>query len=106
MLLDMSESLLDQALRFCNAALLEMCDTPMRRQLQARLGVLERATWSLQLLPATEEQIIRLAKLVLTLRDDIAHAKADDELLARSSQSSVFGVGRPGAHVAKLRPDA
>ncbi len=90
----MSDSLLDQSLRFCHEALLEMSETPTRRQLQARLGVLERATWSLALLPAPEDQVVRLAKLVLALRDDVSRAKADDELFTRLSQSAVFAVGR------------
>ncbi len=90
----MSESLLDQTLRYCSEMLLEMSDTPMRRQLRARLGVLERASWSLPLLPATEEQVVSLAKLVLALRDDVSRAKADDELFKRLSHSSVFAVGR------------
>ena len=93
----MSESLLDQALRFSREALVEMSDTPMRRQLQARLGVLERAAWSLALLPAKEEQVVSLAKLVLALRDDVSRAKADDELFTRLAHSAVFAVGRPGA---------
>ena len=71
-----------------------MSETPMRRQLQARLGVLERATWSLSLLPATEEQVVSLAKLVLGLRDDVSRAKADDELFTRISHSAIFAVGR------------
>ena len=90
----MSEWLLDQSLRFCHEALLAMSETPMRRQLRARLGVLERATWSLSLLPATEEQVVCLAKLVLALRDDVSRAKADDELFTRLSQSAVFEIGR------------
>ena len=94
MMARMSESLLDQTLRFSRESLLEMSDTPMRRQLLARLGVLERATWSLSLLPATEDQLVSLAKLVLALRDDVSRAKADDELYTRLSQSSVFAVGR------------
>lgn len=66
----------------------------MRRHLLARQGVLERAAWSLPLLPATEEQVVSLAKLVLALRDDVSRAKADDELFARLSSSAVFAVGR------------
>ena len=90
----MSDSLLDQTLRFCRETLLEMSETPLRRNLQARLGVLERATWSLSLLPAKEEQVVSLAKLVLALRDDVTRAKADDELFTRLSHSSVFAIGR------------
>jgi hypothetical protein len=93
----MSDSLLDQALRFCHDTLLEMCDTSTRRQLQARLGVLERAAWSLALLPATEQQVISLAKLVLALRDDVSNAKAEDERFARMRHSSVFAIGRQSA---------
>jgi len=33
MMTRMTDSLLDQALRFCNVALLEMTDTPARRHL-------------------------------------------------------------------------
>ena len=66
----------------------------MRRQLLARLGVLERASWSVSLLPATEDQLVSLAKLVLALRDDVSRAKAVDELFTRLSHSSVFAVGR------------
>ena len=90
----MSDSLLDQALHFCNAALLEMRDTPARRQLRARLGVLERAAWSLALLPASEQQVVSLAKLVLALRDDVSSAKDEDELFARLACASVFAAGR------------
>ncbi|MBX3218394.1 MAG: hypothetical protein KF850_40690 [Labilithrix sp.] len=76
----MSDSLLDEALRFCHAALLEMRDTPARRHLTARLGVLERAAWAIPLVPATAEQVVRIVKLVLDLRDDVVRAQADDEL--------------------------
>jgi hypothetical protein len=101
MIARMSDSLLDEALHFCNVALLEMCDTPMRSQLRARLGVLERATWSLPLLPATEEQVVGLAKLVLALRDDVMSARTEDERASRSSYSSLFRIGGPmGASVA------
>jgi hypothetical protein len=88
----MSDSLLDQALHFCTVALLGMRDTPGRRQLQARLGVLERASWSLPLLPATEEQVVSLAKLILNLRDEVARAQADDARLASLRDSSVVAV--------------
>jgi hypothetical protein len=73
----MSDSLLDEALRFCDATLLDMCDTAVRRELRARLGLLERAVWSLPLLPATEQQVVHIAKLVLALRDDVASARAE-----------------------------
>ncbi len=83
MMTRMTDSLLDQALRFCNVALLEMTDTPGRRHLQARLGVLERATWSLSLLPATAEQVVSIAKLILALRDDVARAQAEEQARLR-----------------------
>lgn len=72
----MSDSLLDQALHFCNAALTGMCDTPERSQLKMRLDVLERATWSVPLLHGAEQKLVRIAKLVLALRDDVAAALA------------------------------
>lgn len=74
----MSDCLLDEALQFCDATLLQMCDTAVRRQLRARLGLLERASWSLALLPATEEQVVHLAKLILALRDDVVRACASE----------------------------
>ncbi len=75
----MSESLLDEAIRFCDAAIGVMCDTPVRSELQARLEVLERAIWSLSLVPAAEEKIVSLAMRVLELRDDVEDARAADE---------------------------
>ncbi|MBX3205461.1 MAG: hypothetical protein KF764_10350 [Labilithrix sp.] len=78
----MSDSLLDQALRYCHASLLEMRDTPARRHLAARLGVLERAAWAIPLVPATAEQVVSIVKLVLDLRDDVVRAQADVELFA------------------------
>ena len=86
----MSDSLLDEAIHFCAVALQEMCDTPERSQLRARLGVLERAVWSLALLPATEMQVVHLAKLVLDLRDDVTKARAND---TRRSYPSPACVG-------------
>jgi hypothetical protein len=78
----MSESLLDEALRFCEGAIDVMCDTPMRTALRARFDVLERATWSLSLVPAAEEKVIRLARLVLELRDDVQDARVSDERIS------------------------
>ena len=91
----MTDSLLDQALRFCNVALLEMCDTPVRRNLQARLGVLERASWSLSLMPATAEQVVSIAKLILALRDDVTRAQAENERFARLRPGSIFAADTP-----------
>lgn len=75
----MSDSLLDEALRFCKGAIDVMGDTPMRNTLRARHDVLERATWSLSLLPSVSVppgvEVIRLARLVLELRDDVQHAR-------------------------------
>lgn len=70
----MSDSLLDAALHYCRDALVDMADGPTRRNLRARLGVLERAAWSLALLPTSETQVVTVAKLVLDLRDDVARA--------------------------------
>jgi hypothetical protein len=86
-------SLLDQTLRFCDQVLRDMNPTAQRRQLRARLGVLERATWALPLLRATEGQLVSLAKLVMALREDVLTAKREDELFARVAESAVFLVG-------------
>ncbi|MCW5835188.1 MAG: hypothetical protein KIS78_22500 [Labilithrix sp.] len=92
----MSDSVLDQALRFCHVALLEMCDTPTRRHLQARLGVLERAAWAIPLVPATAEQVVSIVKLVLDLRDDVVRAQADDERFARARRAPRFADDSDG----------
>jgi hypothetical protein len=44
-------------------------------------------------MPATETQIVSLAKLVLALRDDVIQAAKADELFARACDSAVFAVG-------------
>ncbi|MBX3225524.1 MAG: hypothetical protein KF795_33770 [Labilithrix sp.] len=95
----MSDSLLDQALRFCHVALLEMCDTPARRHLRARLGVLERAAWAIPLVPATAEQVVSIVKLVLDLRDDVVRAQAEDDASTRT-RAPLFG-GDAGAALAQ-----
>lgn len=72
----MSDSLLDETLRFCHDALLDMPDTHERAAFRGRLGVLERAVWSLSLVPTTttRDQALAVATMVLRLRDDIAGA--------------------------------
>lgn len=72
----MSDSLLDEAIRYCDEALLDMRDTPERSCLRTRLHILIRATWSVSLLRPQEQQLLGLAKLALALRDDVASAVA------------------------------
>lgn len=76
----MSDSLLDEALGYCHEALLDMHDTPVRNQLRARLGFVERVSWSLSLLPATELQVVNVARLALDLRDDVARARSAETI--------------------------
>lgn len=64
-------------------ALLDMGDSPHRRELNSRLELLERASWSLGLSPASQEQIIKLAKAILDLRDEIVAARQEDLGLPR-----------------------
>lgn len=71
----MSDSLLDQALLECRYGVVELREGSARRAFEARLGVLERATWTLPLEPAAPEQVLRLVRAVLDLRDEIDGAR-------------------------------
>jgi hypothetical protein len=68
--------LLEDMLRYCSVALLDLRDTETRRTLAARLAILERATWSMAVTRAPKESVSHLAKLVLDLRDDVAREVA------------------------------
>ena len=83
----MSDSLIDEALGFCQEALLDLPDTPERRQLRARLGVLERAAWSLTHQVATQLHVVNIAKLVLMLRDDVVALRAAPPPLGSSAEA-------------------
>jgi hypothetical protein len=72
----MCDSLLDEALRYCDQALLEMRDSPERAYLRARHSVLERAAWSLSLRPEHGKAIVDIVTLALRLREDVVHAAA------------------------------
>jgi len=71
----MADSLLDEALFACRDVLDEI-DESGRSSFSARLGILERAVWSLTLGCATQEQVLALAQLVLILRDEVLSAQA------------------------------
>jgi len=71
----MADSLLDEALSACRDVLDEI-DESGRSSFSARLGILERAVWSLTLGCATQEQVLALAQLVLMLRDEVLSAQA------------------------------
>lgn len=71
----MSDSLLVEALSSCRAVLVDLPDTPATRSLDARVNLLERATLSLDLHPGSRDQIVRLAKAVLDLRDEVVRAR-------------------------------
>ena len=71
----MADSLLDEALSACRDVLDEI-DESGRSSFSARLGILERAVWSLTLGCATQEQVLALAQLVLMFRDEVLSAQA------------------------------
>ena len=71
----MSDSLLEEIIAYCKGELPELVDSPVRRALSARLGVLERPTWALAVQPATQMQVVGLAKLLLDLRDEVTDAR-------------------------------
>lgn len=71
----MSESLLDSAIMVSRNALLDMGDSQERRDLTTRLDLLERASWTVGLTPASYDQIVKLAKVILDLRDEIITAR-------------------------------
>lgn len=71
----MNDSLLDQALLECRHGVLDLREGASRRGFEARLGVLERAIWTLPLEPAASEQVLRLVRAVLDLRDEIDVAR-------------------------------
>ena len=73
----MSESLLDSAIMVSRNALLDMGDSQERRDLSTRLDLLERASWAIGLTPASFDQIVKLAKVILDLRDEIVAARRD-----------------------------
>ncbi len=71
----MSESLLDSAIMVSRNALLDMGDSTERRELTSRLDLLERASWAVGLGPRSYDQIVKLAKVILDLRDEIVAAR-------------------------------
>ncbi len=74
----MADCILDEALLYCRRTLDELGKNPETDALRGRLAVLERAAWSLSVLPARADQVLRVAKLVLDLRDDVAvHGSRD-----------------------------
>lgn len=108
----MSESLLDEALGFCRAVIDDIEEGPVRTSLGQRLDVLERAAWALPLAveargarsaqraeeeedggcrgakPSDDEsnaaEVVRIAKLVLELRDDVEDLRARRQMAPRS----------------------
>jgi len=68
----MSNSILDEAIAYCNHALEDLPESADVRTLRARLVILERAIWSTSHTPTSVDQIVRLAKLLLDLRDEIS----------------------------------
>lgn len=56
-------------------ALLDMGDSKERHELTTRLDMLERASWSIGLAPGSYDQIVKLAKVILDLRDEIVAAR-------------------------------
>ncbi|MDB5216189.1 MAG: hypothetical protein JWO86_4116 [Myxococcaceae bacterium] len=74
MLLGMSESLIDDAVRCSRTLLQEVDDVDARRGLSLRLELLERAAWSLSLEPAARDEVVRLVRLLLEVRDEVVTA--------------------------------
>jgi hypothetical protein len=68
----MSESILDEAITYCNQTLDELPESAEVAPLRGRLAMLERAIWSTSHVPTSVDQIVRLAKLLLDLRDEIS----------------------------------
>lgn len=68
----MSDSLLVEALDDTRSLLNDIDDDDgvAARTLRARVDILDRASASLQLRPAGREQVVRLAKLAMQVRDD------------------------------------
>lgn len=69
----MSDSLLVEALGDTRVLLDELDDDdsdPATNALRERVEILDRATAALQLRPARREQVIRLAKVALQVRDE------------------------------------
>jgi hypothetical protein len=81
----MSESLLDSAITVSRNALLDMGDSRQRSDLSTRLDLLERASWAIGLAPASYDQIVKLAKVIMDLRDEIVAARRDALGLPRFS---------------------
>jgi hypothetical protein len=65
---DMSDSLLDRAIDSCHDVLSRMSDEAKKRELLARLGVLEQASANLTLGRAASFEVVRLASQILDLR--------------------------------------
>ena len=74
----MSESLLDAAIMVSRNALLDMGDSKERRSFAARLSLLERAAWTMELDADAGDRVVKLAKVILELRDEIVSARCDD----------------------------
>lgn len=69
----MSDSLLVEALDDTRVLLDELDDDdgdPATRMLRERVDVLDRASAALELRPAPREQVVRLARLALQVRDE------------------------------------
>lgn len=69
----MSDSLLVEALEDARVLLDELDDDDgdlATRTLRARVDILDRASAALELRPAKREQLLRLAKLAMQVRDD------------------------------------
>lgn len=74
MLRAMSESLIDDAVRCSRGLLQDVDDVDARRLLSLRLELLERAAWSLALEPAARDEVVRVVRLLLDLRDEVVLA--------------------------------
>lgn len=68
-----SDSPLDEAIAYCHETL-DSFPSPRVVALNSHLGVLERALWGASTQPASVDQIVRLAKLLLKLRDEVRAA--------------------------------
>jgi len=75
MLSCMSDCLLDEALGGCHEYLDDLPESPLRVRFLARLEVLERAVWAMGLQLVGEDEVVRTAKTILALRDEIAGAR-------------------------------
>lgn len=72
----MADCILDEALLYCRDALVDLPRTPDADMLRGRYAVLERAALALSIMPARADQVLRVVKLVLDLRDEVAALEA------------------------------